>query len=152
MRKFRDLRMSNQSYTHAQRRAYLDLMARVSGHWVALFGGEREFYSTAYWDLFTALWATDSPMRKTDALAAMTAVKSAHTAGKYLDAAIRRGLVEERDNPSDARSKLVVLAPAMKTRLDNFFDDAIREVTETAHHIEDETASSHPDPASTRSR
>jgi len=128
------------AYTHGQRRAYLDLMDRVGRHWVAVFGGETEFYSTAYWDLFTALWAAGAPMRKTDALAAMTAVKSAHTAGKYLDAAIKRGFVAERDNPSDARSKLVVLDPEMKRRLDAFFDEAIGEVTETAARITDDDA------------
>ncbi len=129
--------MTVSPYTHAQRRAYLDLMDRVGRHWVCVFGGEREFYSTAYWDLFTALWAAGAPMRKTEALAAMTAVKSAHTAGKYLDAAIRRGFVAERDNPDDARSKLVVLDPEMARRLDRFFDAAIAEVRETARDIGD---------------
>ena len=129
--------MSDGSYRHRQRRAYLDLMDKVGGHWIDVFGGEREFYSTAYWDLLTALWAEGGPMRKTDALATMTAVKSAHTAGKYLDAAMQRGLVEERDNPKDARSKLVVLSPDMKARLDAFFDKAIGEVTRTADEIGD---------------
>jgi hypothetical protein len=111
------------------------MMERVGSRWLAVFGGESEFYSTAYWDLFTAMWSAGAPMRKTDALSAMTAVKSAHTAGKYLDAAIRCGFVEERDNPSDARSKLVALTPAMKARLDAFFDEAIGEVAGTATRI-----------------
>jgi DNA-binding MarR family transcriptional regulator len=122
-------------YSPRQRAAYLAMIDRIGGHWLALFDGEREFYSTAYWDLLTALWAADAPMRKTEALAAMTAVKSSHTAGKYLDVALRRGLVEERENPCDARSKLVVLAPAMKARLDGFLDEAVSEVLDTANDV-----------------
>lgn len=120
------------------REAYLDMMERVSRHWLAVFGDDVEFYSAAYWDLFTALWRRDRPMRKTEALAAMKAVKSPHTAGKYLDAAIRRGFVVEQDNPADARSKLVRLDETMKRRLDAFFDEALNEVAGTATRIPSE--------------
>ena len=122
-------------YTPKQRSAYLDMMTRLGQRWVDVFGGKGEFYSTAYWDLLTALWQAGGAMRKTDALAAMKAVKSAHTAGKYLDAALRHELVVERDNPADARSKIVTLTPAMQARLDEFFDEAISEVVGTAHRI-----------------
>ena len=47
------------------------------------------------------------PVRKTDALQFFTAVKSAHTAGKYLERAIERGFIVESENPADARSRLV---------------------------------------------
>ena len=45
----------------------------------------------------------------------MNSVKSAHTAGKYLETAINRGLIEEQNNPSDARSKLVGLSSHCKS-------------------------------------
>lgn len=117
------------------REAYLDMMERLGQRWLAVFGDDVEFYSAAYWDLFTALWRRDKPMRKTEALDAMKAVRSPHTAGKYLDAAIRRGLVVEQDNPADARSKLVRLDERMKQRLDAFFDEALDEVARTARRI-----------------
>lgn len=128
-------------YSHDSRRAYLEMIDRVGDHWLEVFRDDREFYSTAYWDLLTTLWSAGEPMRKTDALAAMKGVKSAHTAGKYLDAAIRHGFVLEQHNPADARSKLVRLAPAMRTRLDDFFDTAVDEVREVARRIEAEAAS-----------
>ena len=117
------------------RRAYLDLMARVTEHWLTIFEGDTDLYSTAYWDLLTALWTAGRPMRKTDALAAIKGVKSAHTAGKYVDAAIHRGLVIETENPADARSKLLQLTPAMHRRLDRFFDQALDEVQATAARV-----------------
>ena len=119
-----------------QRRTYLDMIDRIGTRWVDVFDGDADFYSTAYWDLLTTMWAADAPMRKTEALAALKGVKSAHTAGKYLDAAIRRGLVEERCNPNDARSKLVALSPAMQARLNTFFDAAVAEVKATAADLD----------------
>ncbi len=125
------------SYPPRTRRAYLEMIDRIGRHWLTIFEGDQEFYSTAYWDLLTTLWRSGGAMRKTDALAAMTAVKSPHTAGKYLDAAIRRGLVREEHNPADARSKLVRLSPEMARRMDTFFDKAVDEVKLTATAIRD---------------
>jgi hypothetical protein len=67
-------------------------------------------------------------VRKTDALKFMTAVKSAHTAGKYVDTAVAQGVLEETDNPEDARSRLLALSPAMRRRLDDFFETAVDEL------------------------
>lgn len=122
-------------YDQPTRRSYLDMISRISGRWLRLFENDPELYSTAYWDLLTALWAAGEPMRKTRALAAMSAVKSPHTAGKYLACAIERGLVEETDNPADARSKLVQLSPWLQRRMDAFFDDAVNEVLATADDV-----------------
>jgi hypothetical protein len=58
----------------------------------------------------------------------MKAVKSPHTAAKYVDTAVRRGILIESDNPDDARSKLLALSPEMKQRLDGFLDAAVSEV------------------------
>ena len=58
----------------------------------------------------------------------LAAVKSPHTAGKYVETCLRHGLIVEADNPDDARSKLLTLAPNMRGRLDAFFDRAITEV------------------------
>lgn len=117
------------------RKAYLEMMDRLGRRWLTVFGDNVEFYSTAYWDLLTALWLSGRPMRKTEAMAAMKAIKSPHTAGKYLEAAIKHGLVVEEDNPADARSRLVRLDETMKQRLDRFLDDALSEVAATAERI-----------------
>ena len=43
------------TYDDTQRRAYLAFTDKVGAGWVRLFAGDTEFYSAAYWDLFTHL-------------------------------------------------------------------------------------------------
>ena len=113
------------TYNAAQHREYLNMIDRVGRNWLEVFQGNTDFYSAVYWDLLTGIWRRQGPVRKTDALKYMTAIKSAHTAGKYLQESIDQGLVVEADNPQDARSKLVMLEPDMRRRLDAFFDAAV---------------------------
>lgn len=120
-------------YNHDQHQEYLDMGERIGLKWVDVFRGDTEFYSAAYWDLLTQMWKHPDPVRKTDALKFMKAIKSAHTAGKYIETAIKHGFVIENDNPVDARSKLVALSPEMRDRLDVFFDAAVSEVRKTNH-------------------
>jgi len=115
-------------YNSDQRREYLNMTSRIGQQWVAVFEGNVEFYSAAYWDLLTSVWMADGPVRKTDALKFMTAVKSAHTAGKYVETAVAQGALVETDNPEDARSRLLDLSPAMRQRLDDFFEGAVDEL------------------------
>jgi len=127
--------------TTLRRRSYLEMIDRVGEHWIALFEGDTEFYSAAYWDLFTGLWSAGRAVRKTEALAAMKGIRSAHTAGKYLQEAIRHGLVHEEENPADGRSKLLRLDSGLEARLNAFFDLAVEEVLSTAERLEGGTAS-----------
>jgi len=115
-------------YNRDQHMEYLYYTDRIGLRWIDIFQGNTEFYSAAYWDLFTRMWRNGGPVRKTDALGFMKAIKSAHTAGKYLDTAIDHGSLIETDNPEDARSKLLTLSPVMQQRLDNFFDSAVGEI------------------------
>jgi hypothetical protein len=115
-------------YTVGQRKEYLNMIDNVGQNWLDVFLGDPEFYSSAYWDLLTRIWKSDRPVRKTDALKFMIAIKSAQTAGKYLESAIGRGFILEEENPKDARSKLVSLSSQMRGRLDVFFDQAVGEV------------------------
>ncbi|MBK1696269.1 hypothetical protein [Rhodovibrio salinarum] len=124
------------SYSLEQRRVYLDMIDQVGQRWLHLFRGDPEMYSAAYWDLLTSLWRAGQPMRKTDALAAMHGIRSAHTAGKYVDAAISRGLILEEDNPRDARSKVLRLAPQTQERLDAFFEEAVGDLVDAARRVE----------------
>jgi len=123
-------------YSEGQRTEYLVMTERIGRYWLDVFRGDTTFYSAAYWDLFTGLWRAREPVRKTDALGFMKAVRSAHTAGKYADAAIRHGLVVESENPEDARSKLLSLTADMRERLDAFLDHAVSEVRKSNHAIE----------------
>lgn len=115
-------------YNCIQRREYLNMLDNVAQRWLRLFDDNTEFYSAIYWDLLTRLWKENKPVRRTDALRFMTSIKSAATAGKYIDEAIQQGLLCESTNPQDARSKLLTLSPDMRDRLDAFFDEAIDEV------------------------
>lgn len=123
------------NYSDEQRRQYLVFTDKVGMGWVQLFGGDTEFYSAAYWDLLTHLWRNTKAVRKTDALAAITGVKSPLTASKYLDTALSRGLVVEQDNPEDARSKLITLSQPMRAQMDQFFDDAVGEMKKTVEGL-----------------
>ena len=119
-------------YTVDQRKEYLHMIDHVGRNWLDVFLGDPEFYSAPYWDLLTRIWKSDRPVRKTDALKFMIGIKSAQTAGKYLENALEHDFIREEENPKDARSKLVSLSDEMRERLDVFFDLAVGEV-KTAH-------------------
>ena len=123
------------AFTPEERRLYLAMIDQVGTAWIDVFEGDTEFYSAVYWDLLTEIWRSPGPVRKTDALKFMKAIKSAHTAGKYIDEAVRVGLIVESDNPRDARSKLLSLSPDMRERLDDFFDKALALVIETGQEV-----------------
>ena len=123
------------TYNDDQRRAYLAFIDRIGMGWVKVFDGDTDFYSAAYWDLFTYLWRNKTPQRKTDAMSSITGVKSPLTASKYIDTALGRGLIIEKDNPSDARSKLFALSSPMRAQMDAFFDDAVDEMRKSVSGI-----------------
>jgi len=104
--------------------------------WLEVFRGDTEFYQASYWDLFTRMWKAQTPVRKTDALKFMVGIKSAQTASKYVETAIKKGLILEKDNPDDARSRLLELSSQMKERLDLFFDQAVDHLKSSSRIIE----------------
>ena len=124
-------------YNNAQHRQYLEMTDGVGRRWLEVFAGDTDFYSAPYWDLLTGIWRADGPVRKTDALRFMTGIKSAHTASKYVDHAIKSGVVLESDNPEDARSKLLALSETMRERLDIFFDVAVSEIRRTSRILDE---------------
>ncbi len=124
------------TYNAAQHREYLNMMDRVGRKWLEVFQGNTDFYSAVYWDLLTTIRRRAEPVRKTDALGFMTSVKSPQTAGRYIEDAISQGILLERDNPRDARSKLLSLSPEMVRRMDAFFDKAVGEVRATGRGMD----------------
>ena len=123
-------------YNESQRKEYLNMIDRIGMEWLDVFKGDTEFYQAAYWDLFTRLWKSGISERKTDALKFMVGIKSAQTAGKYIETAIKKKLIVEKDNPEDARSRLLELSPQMKERLDLFFDQAVGNLNNSTRTIE----------------
>ena len=115
-------------YNSAQHHEYLNMIDAIGGHWLKVFDGNEVFYSAQYWDLLTKVWRSPRPVTKTEALKFMTGVKSAHTAGKYLETAVAAGLLVEEENPEDKRSRFISLSPSMQERLDIFFDRAVSEL------------------------
>ena len=128
-------------FNNAQHKQYLEMIDGIGHRWVEVFEGNTQFYSAAYWDLLTGIWRADGAVRKTDALRYMTAIKSAHTASKYVEHSIKEGILIESDNPDDARSKLLVLSEDMRGRLDSFFDSAVGRVRRASRAIDEEGAS-----------
>ena len=122
-------------YNDSQRKEYFKNTQRIGRLWLRVFEGDEEFYSSAYWDLLTNIWMKGEPVRKTDALRFMTNIKSAHTAGKYVETAIAKGILIEEDNPGDARSKLLRLSPQMYARLDQFFDGCVSQLRDCVRRI-----------------
>ncbi len=125
-------------YNNAQHKQYLEMIDGIGHRWVEVFEGNTQFYSAAYWDLLTGIWRADGAVRKTDALRYMTAIKSAHTASKYVEHSIKEGILIESDNPDDARSKLLVLSEDMRGRLNSFFDSAVGRVRRASRAIDEE--------------
>ncbi len=125
------------TYNLEQRREYLELIERLSVHWLTVFDGDADFYSAQYWDLFKTIWRSDRPVTKTEALKCMTGIKSAHTAGRYLEHALDKGLLIEDENPEDKRSRFIRLSPAMKGRLDLYFDRAVAELRTSNRRVEE---------------
>ena len=125
-------------YNNAQHKQYLEMIYGIGHRWVEVFEGNTQFYSAAYWDLLTGIWRADGAVRKTDALRYMTAIKSAHTASKYVEHSIKEGILIESDNPDDARSKLLVLSEDMRGRLNSFFDSAVGRVRRASRAIDEE--------------
>ena len=123
-------------YNESQRREYLNMLDRIGMEWLEVFKGDTEFYQSAYWDLFTRLWKSGGPVRKTDALKFMVGIKSAQTAGKYIETAIKKKLIIEKDNPEDARSRLLKLSPEMKEQLDLLFDRAVDHLKESSRIVD----------------
>ena len=124
------------TYNNDQHRLYLEFTDGIGQQWIEVFEGDTEFYSAAYWDLLTAVWRADGAVRKTDALGFMTAIKSPHTAGKYIETALERGYLLEDNNPADARSKLISMAPETRQRMDVFFDHFVGKWRTTIREVE----------------
>lgn len=121
-------------YSDKQRTNYLTLLNNIGEHWNDVFGGNRKYYSAAYFDLLTGLWK-HGEVTKSEALRFIKAIHSSSSTRKCLDASIREKFVVERPNPYDSRSHLVTLSPDYRKNLDIFFDNVVDELKSTVDAI-----------------
>ncbi|AEJ01649.1 hypothetical protein Nit79A3_1844 [Nitrosomonas sp. Is79A3] len=137
----KDLNLS--TYNRQNRLDYLKMTEKIGAEWLKVFNTppeDKTFWDTAYWDLFSKLWRTKAAVKKTDAISYMTG-KTMPTATKYLNSAIKRGLITQKKSKKDPRSKLIGLSDDMRERLDTYFDFVLKETEILAETIKNDTKS-----------
>jgi hypothetical protein len=110
-------------FSDQERRHFATALKRVGLAWQNRLQDE-DFYSLDYFDLFTEIWLREGEqVIKTDCYRFMSGM-SRQTAKKYVQRAIERGHLIERDNPRDKRSKLISLSPRITALVEQNFDHA----------------------------
>lgn len=108
---------------HERRARFLVALRELDEAWVAAFHrvGLGDIYFSR---LFTELWLRgNDAVTKTDAYELVQGV-SLQTAMKYVRQAIAEGFLEERDNPDDARSRLIRMSPRLREMFNGVIDRA----------------------------
>ena len=105
------------------RRRFLLALRELDDAWVATF--HRTGFGDVYFSrLFTELWLRETAsVSKTDAYGLVKGVSS-QTAMKYLRRAIEEGYLEEVDNPTDRRSRLLRMSPKLRAEFEQVIDRA----------------------------
>ncbi|MCP1674991.1 hypothetical protein J2T57_002129 [Natronocella acetinitrilica] len=107
--------------TDQRRKAFVMALTDMDRYWGELFGDE-VYYDLNYSDLFTRMWLErEREFRKTQLYDLMPKV-SHRTAVKYVQRAIDEGLLVERVDPDDLRSKRVSMSAALVSRIEEFLD------------------------------
>ena len=106
-----------------RRERFLLALRELDDAWVAAF--HRTGFGDVYFSrLFTELWLRDAAaVPKTDAYGLVKGVGS-QTAMKYVKRAVAEGYLEEIDNPSDGRSRLLRMTPRLRAEFAQVIDRA----------------------------
>ena len=107
-----------------KRRAhFLQALRELDDAWVAAF--HKTGFGDIYFSrLFTELWLRDdAAVAKSDAYGLVQGVSS-QTAMKYIRQAIAEGYLQELDNPSDGRSRLIRMSPKLRQQFNGVIDRA----------------------------
>lgn len=111
-------------FSDTERCWFVLTLQNIDACWGEIVGGEA-YYDLHYSDLFTRLWLSrDRSPRKTELYDFMPRV-SRRTAVKYVDRAIREGLLVQETDPVDRRSKRVSLSPELLKRIESFLDRSL---------------------------
>jgi hypothetical protein len=107
----------------ARRAHFLHALRELDDAWVASF--HKTGFGDVYFSrLFTELWLRgDDAVAKSDAYDLVQGV-SAQTAMKYVRQAIAEGYLEELENPTDGRSRLIRMSPLLRERFNRVIDRA----------------------------
>ncbi len=112
------------AYSNQRRRAFVHALQEIDRFWGEILGDEA-YYDLHYSDLFTRMWLhRNHTFRKTELYAFMPRI-SHRTAVKYVQRAIREGLLLEFTDAQDRRTKRVHLSDSMQERIEHFLDHAI---------------------------
>jgi hypothetical protein len=124
-------------YSDTRRRQFIGLLSDTDQYWVEVMG-DRLFHDLNYYDLFTRMWlrsneARNGPsgssgpietFRKSELYQLMPNV-SQRTAIKYIQIAIDNGLLIERMNSGDLRSRQITMSADLTQRIELFLDYSI---------------------------
>lgn len=102
---------------------FLSALRELDEAWVEAF--HKAGFGDVYFSrLFTELWLSDGKaIGKTDAYGLVKGVGS-QTAMKYVRRAVAEGYLEELDNPSDGRSRLLRMSPRLREQFTRVIDRA----------------------------
>jgi hypothetical protein len=127
-------------YPDTRRRQFIDLLNDTDQYWVEVMG-DRLFHDLNYYDLFTRMWLRSNkgrdglngrngesgPMetfRKSELYQLMPNI-SQRTAIKYIQIAIDNGLLIERADPDDLRSRQITMSADLNRKIESFLDYSI---------------------------
>lgn len=115
--------MASLRQVRSRRVQFLLALRELDDAWVSAF--HRAGFGDVYFSrLFTELWLHDAAaISKSDAYDLVKGVSS-QTAMKYIRRAIAEGYLEEIDNPSDGRSRLLRMSPRLRSLFTQVIDRA----------------------------
>ena len=119
----------------ARRRQFVQLLADLDQYWIEVLGN-RLFHDLNYYDLFTQMWlrindSEGDTFRKSELYILMPHV-SQRTAIKYIQTAIDHGLLIERMDLQDQRSRQITMSAALKQKIELFLDHSISMLQEAS--------------------
>jgi hypothetical protein len=121
--------------SNARRRQFVQLLTDLDQYWIEVLGNKL-FHDLNYYDLFTQMWlkidsSEDDTFRKSELYKLMPHI-SQRTAIKYIQTAIDHGLLIERTDPQDQRSRQITMSADLKRKIEFFLDHSISILQETS--------------------
>ncbi|MBN9133407.1 MAG: MarR family transcriptional regulator [Nitrosospira multiformis] len=114
--------------SNARRRQFVQLLTDLDQYWIEVLGNKL-FHDLNYYDLFTQMWlridsSEDDTFRKSELYKLMPHI-SQRTAIKYIQTAIDHGLLIERMDPQDQRSRQITMSADLRRKIELFLDRSI---------------------------